>query len=49
MTQTVFVQLLEGNVQKAEFDFLVVEGSRVAVNASDWKIKTKAQYRQGGS
>lgn len=38
--ETVFVQLLEGNVQKAEFDFLV-EGSRVAVNASDWKIKTK--------
>ena len=40
--ETVFVQLLDGNVQKAEFDFLVDE-SRVAINASDWKIKTSPQ------
>lgn len=44
--ETVFVQLLSGNVQKAEFDF-ILEGSRVAVNASDWKIKTRPTIAGG--
>lgn len=46
-SETVFLQLLNGNIQRAEFDFLVDE-TKIAVNAMDWNVSTEPDLVDGG-